>query len=105
MKNSRRALIFTETGSSLNHLDGPLKEARLTPLKPSELAGNTEKIPIIIVERPAANALAICSNLRKQEGFKDVVLLVLLESAEPDQIAGLSELGADLFFKPVNPRA
>ncbi len=105
MTNSRRALIFTETGSSLNHLDGPLKEAHLTPLKPSELAGNTEKISIIIVERPAANALAICSNLRKQEGFKDVVLLVLLESAEPDQIAKLSDLGADLFFKPVNPKA
>ena len=105
MTNSRRALIFTETGSSLNHLDDPLKEAHLKPLLPHELARNADRISIIIVERPAANALAICSNLRKQETFKNVVLLVLLDSAEPDHIAKLSELRADLFFKPVNARA
>jgi len=105
MTNSRRALIFAETGSSLSHLDGPLKEANLKLLFPHELAGNAERVSIIIIERPAANAIAISSNLRKQEGFKNVVLLVLLESAEPDEIAKLSEMGADLFFKPVNAKA
>ncbi len=105
MTNSRRALIFSETGSNLNHLEGPLKEARLKSLMPSELAGNTEAVSIVIVERPAANAVAICSNLRKQDGFKNIALLVLLDSAEQDQISKLTELDADLFFKPVNAKA
>ncbi len=105
MTETRRALIFASQGESLDNLATILKGANIAPLLPHELANTSGAVSIIIVERPAANVISICSNLRKQNDFKTVPLLVLLESADPDQIAQLTTLGADLFFKPVVPKA
>jgi molecular chaperone DnaK len=103
--DTRRALIFADQGESLNSLATILKEAGIVPLLPHELANSSGRVSIVIVERAAANVVSICTNLRRQDDFKDVPLLVLLESAAPDQIAQLTSLGADLFFKPVVPKA
>lgn len=105
MTKTRRALVFVNPGSGSDHLANIFKEVDLTPLSPNELAGNSDQVSIIVVERPAANSIAICSNLRRQDEFKDVPLVVLAESADPNQVAQLSSLGADLFFKPVAPKA
>src|SRR5213080_4153028 len=101
MTDARRALVFVDPGSNLDHFASALKEAELQPALPHELASSPGRVAIIIVERPALNAVAICGNLRRQDDFKDVPMLVLLESADPDQVAQLTTLGADLFFKPV----
>jgi molecular chaperone DnaK len=105
MTDARRALVFIDAGSNLDHLASALKEADLQPALPYELATNPGEVSIVIVERPALNAVAICANLRRQGDFKDVPMLVLVESADPDQVAQLTTLGADLFFKPVVPKA
>ncbi|MGA9994553.1 MAG: Hsp70 family protein [Pyrinomonadaceae bacterium] len=72
---------------------------------PQELAGNAVDVSIIILDRQAQNAVAICANLRKQSEFKSVPVLVLLEGADQSQIAQLGGMGADLFFKPVVSKA
>jgi len=105
MTDARRALVFVDPGSDLDSFVSALKEAGLQPALPQDLANNPGSVSIIIIERPAVNALAICANLRRQDDFKDVPVLVLLESADSDQIAQLTNLGADLFFKPVVPKA
>lgn len=105
MTDTRRALIFANPGAALDHLTSILKEVDLVPLLPHELASNSGVASIIIVERPASNAIAICTNLRKQDEFKNVPLLVLLEAADAEQLAQLTALGTDLFFKPVVPKA
>lgn len=105
MTKTRRALVFVNSGSGSDHLTNIFKEVDLAPLSPTELAGTSDPVSIIIIDRPAINAIAICSNLRRQDEFKDVPFVVLAESADPGQVAQLSNLGADLFFKPVAPKA
>ena len=104
-QDSRRALIFADQGESLNTLTTILTAANIAPLLPHELANTSGQVSIVIVERAVTNVISICSNLRRQDDFKEVPLLVLLESAAPDQIAQLTSLGADLFFKPVVAKA
>jgi molecular chaperone DnaK len=105
MRDPRRALVFVDPGSNLDSFASALKESGFQTALPHELASNPGSVSIIIIERPALNALAICANLRRQDDFKDVPMLLLLESADSDQIAQLANLGADLFFKPVVPQA
>jgi len=103
--STRLALLFVDPGEGLNNLATILKEANIAPLLPHQLANTSGRVSIVIVERAAQNVISICSNLRRQDDFKDVPILVLLESAGPDQIAQLTSLGADLFFKPVVAKA
>jgi molecular chaperone DnaK len=103
--DTRRALIFADANVGVDHYVSLLNEVKLQVLLPHELANNSAPVSIIIIERPAQNAIAIASNLKRQVDFKDVALLVLVDSADPDQRAQLTNLGADLFFKPVAPKA
>jgi molecular chaperone DnaK len=103
--STRLALLFVDQGESLNNLAIILKDANIAPLLPHQLANTSGPVSIVIVERAAPNVISICSNLRRQDDFKDVPILVLLESAGPDQIAQLTSLDADLFFKPVVAKA
>lgn len=105
MTHTRRALIFADKDQGVDHLLSILREADLLPLMPHELASNAAVVSIIILDRPAENAVAICSNLRKQNDFKEIPVLVLLDAASQEQIARLTGLGADLFFKPVVSKA
>lgn len=105
MTKTRRALLFLNFGTGPDHLANVLEAVNLVPLSPTELAATAERPSIVIIDRPASNAIAICSNLRRQDEFMDLPFVVLVEMADPDQVAQLSNVGADLFFKPVAPKA
>src|SRR5712691_7468283 len=105
MTNSRRALVFVNPGSGLDEFASVLSDSGLQVVLPHDLANSPGKVSIVIVDRSALNAVAICSNLRRQDDFKDVPLLVLLEFADPEQVAQLTSIGADVFFKPVVTKA
>lgn len=103
--DTRRALIFADASLGLDHFVDLFEEVKLRVLLPHELENNSDPVSIIIIERPAQNAIAISANLKRQDVFRDVPLLVLVENADADQRAQLTNLGADLFFKPVASKA
>ncbi|HEV2706439.1 MAG TPA: Hsp70 family protein [Pyrinomonadaceae bacterium] len=102
MVKGRRALIFANdaTGgdpvlrSILQHLD-------IAPLLPHELSNQQDSVSVIIIERPAANALKILANLRKQPEFGQTPILVILDPLDSSFSSELIGLHADLLFKPV----
>jgi molecular chaperone DnaK len=102
MVKGRRALIFANdvTGgdpvlrSILQHLD-------IAPLLPHELSNQQDSVSVIIIERPAANALKILANLRKQPEFGQTPILVILDPVDSSHSSELINLQADLLFKPV----
>jgi molecular chaperone DnaK len=100
MNTELRALIFAD-GTVSPDLLNALQVVGLTPYSPHQLANNSGPVSVVILDRPAANALVICDNLRKQPNFLQVPVLVLLEAANESQVAGFSRLNADMFFKPV----
>jgi len=104
MNREQRALIFandTVGGDLLNVLG----EVGLSPLQPHDLASNSGEVAVIILDRAAQNAVAICTNLRKQENFAKTPILVLLDGAAQEEVKLLTGLNADLFFKPVGAMA
>lgn len=101
MKHERRALIFANGETLGNELSVSLREVGLQPLRPHELVSNSGRVAIVILDRPAPNTVAICTNLRKQSEFSSAPILALVEGADPGQLAQLNSLEVDLFFKPV----
>ena len=104
MSKERHALIFSDNASGGDPvLRSVLEDLDIRPLLPYQLAG--QEITVIIVERAAANALTVITNLRKQERFSRLPILVLLEPSERGQASGFTLHKADLLFKPVTDKA
>lgn len=101
MNSQRYALIFANEMPVRTDLLKILQEIGVAPLRPYELLNNASRVAIIILDRPAQNALPICINLRKQKEFEELPILVMLQGAEQEQVAQFSRHKADLFFKPV----
>lgn len=111
MKPERRALVFTSNtvtaGFSRSDpvLFSALQQCMLTPLWPWELADQPVEVAIIVIDRPAENAIKICANLRSQARFVDVPILTLLEGLNDDEKSRLSAFNADIMLRPVQPQA
>jgi len=111
MKPERRALVFSSNtvtaGFSRSDpaLFSALQQCVLIPLWPWELADQTIDVAIIIIDRPAQNAIKICANLRSQERFFDVPILTLLEDLNDIEKSQMSALNADIMMRPVQPQA
>jgi molecular chaperone DnaK len=109
MTESKRALIFSETtGPEVVVLD-VLKATGLTELWPWDLGDGSVEVSLIVIDRPFQNATKISANLRSQERFRSVPILVLVDPLEAralaqqgsDPIATFSALEADVITKPV----
>ncbi|HWP43230.1 MAG TPA: hypothetical protein VNO14_08360, partial [Blastocatellia bacterium] len=64
-----------------------------------------EDVSLIIIDRPSANAARICANLRGQDQFLAVPILVLLEPSDTGDLTIFSDFNADVLIKPVTDRA
>src|SRR5260370_7287261 len=101
--DTRRGLIFADTNVGVDHYVSLLNEVKLQVLFPPELANNSAPVSIIIIERPAQNAIAIASNLKRQVDFKDVPLLVLVHNPDPDHRPPLTPPVPHLISTPLPP--
>lgn len=103
MSRSLRALIFTSHTVAPSALIEVLRQFDISPVWPSEI--EEVEIALAIVDRPSENALKICANLRNQDRFRKVPLLVLLDPVEGTRGLGFATLGVDIMFKPAQPLA
>lgn len=101
MAQARRALVFTNATGTDPVLVDVLRQCALTPLWPWELEDQAIRVLLIIVERPAQNAIKICANLRNQGRFSAAPILVLLDATEQAYGNELAALDADIIFKPI----
>lgn len=97
-------LIFEATTGEHSPLKAPTQDLRMKPVSPGELSPGDE-VSVVVVDRPAAQAVKICTNLREQQQFAQIPILVLLDNAGPEEISVLSMLRADVLFKPVAAKA
>ncbi len=102
MSKRQHALIFSNDATGGDPvLNSVLQRLDISPLLPHELSNEQGAIPVVIIERPVANALKILANLRKQAKFAVVPILVILDPHESGYSSELTGLQADLLFKPV----
>src|SRR5687768_3144155 len=105
MSQARRALIFVgQTGADLALINA-LEELRIPTMWPWEQADHAAEVAIIIIDRPAMNALKICSNLRSQPQFASPPMLILLDPADSQSLAQFSIFNADVLTKPLRYQA
>ncbi len=105
MSQAQRALIFVgQTGADIALINA-LEELRISPMWPWEQADHASEVGVIIIDRPALNALKICSNLRTQPQFADPPMLVLLDVADTHSLAQFSVFNADVLTKPLRYQA
>ena len=105
MDRERRALIFASTAGENSVLNAALQETRIKAGSPRDFSNQSDEVSLVVVDRIPSQALLICANLRKEERFKKLPILVLLDGAERKELSGLSALGADVLFKPVIAKA
>jgi molecular chaperone DnaK len=86
-------------------LNTVLTETNISPLSPAEVANHSNDVSIIIIDRPAVNAARICSNLRNQDHFSRVPILILVDPPTTADLVQLSSFGADILPKPVTAQA
>lgn len=100
MTDVRHALIFTGdmTGGD-PVLKNILEHLKIKPVFPQDLAGHS--ISVVVIERPGQQAIKIIQNLRKQNGFARVPILVILEPSDRALASEFSVLQTDVLFKPV----
>ncbi|HJQ69045.1 MAG TPA: hypothetical protein VKA70_08735 [Blastocatellia bacterium] len=105
MNQARRALIFVGQAGADIALVNALEELRIAKMWPWEQADHAAEVAIIIIDRPAANALKICSNLRSQPQFKNPPVLIILDPADSGSLAQFSFFDADVLTKPLRYQA
>jgi molecular chaperone DnaK len=105
MNQGRRALVFASNTGADPVLMDALQRYALTPLWPWELADQSIDVALIIIDRPQQNAVKICANVRTQERFSGVQVLLLLDSLEDEYKSQLSAFDADIIFKPIKGQA
>jgi molecular chaperone DnaK len=105
MSQARRALIFVgQTGADIALINA-LEELRIPPMWPWEEADHASEVGLIIIDRPALNALKICSNLRSQAQFANPPMLILLDAADSPTLVQFSVFNADVLTKPLRYQA
>jgi hypothetical protein len=105
MSQARRALIFaSRTGADIALINA-LEELRILTMWPWQQIDPAPEVSIIIIDRPAPNALKICSNLRSQPQFATVPMLILLSEAESNAVGRFSGFDADVLTKPLRFQA
>lgn len=105
MSQARRALIFASQKGADIALINALEELRISTLWPWQQADPASEVVIIIIDRPALNALKICSNLRSQPQFATVPMLILLSEAESHAVGQFSGFNTDALTKPLRYQA
>ncbi len=80
-----------------------MQQFDIAPVWPSEI--EEVEAALAIIDRPAQSSLKICANLRKQDRFLKIPLLVLLEPSEGSARADFADFGADIMFKPAQALA
>ena len=101
MTQARRALIFVGQSGADIALINALEELRIPKMWPWEQADHAAEVAIIVIDRPAVNALKICSNLRSQAKFKTRPMLIILDPADSGSLAQFSFFDADVLTRPL----
>jgi molecular chaperone DnaK (HSP70) len=104
MAKQREVLIFAATEDENTTLRTALNDLQLKQVSPGDLTP-IEEVSVAIVDRAPAQAVKICTNLRRQQQFAQIPILVLLDGGAPEEISRLAPLGVDLLFKPVTTKA
>ncbi|HVG18664.1 MAG TPA: Hsp70 family protein [Blastocatellia bacterium] len=105
MDQERRALVFANNTGVDPVLVDVLRRSAVTPLWPWELADQSVDVALILIDRPVQNAVKICANVRGQERFSGVPILLLLDSLEDEYKPQVSAYVADIIFKPIRVQA
>ncbi|HEY7544403.1 MAG TPA: Hsp70 family protein, partial [Blastocatellia bacterium] len=103
MDRTLRALVFASNTGAPSALLVVMQQFSVSPVWPSEI--EDVEVALAVIDRPAQNALKICANLRKQERFLKVPILILLEPSEGSARDNFAALGADIMFKPAQALA
>jgi len=105
MTEAKRALIFSETTGTDPVIGDALTRSGLTALWPWELGDGSAEVSLVVIDKPSQNASRISANLRLQERFSSVPILVLLDPLDAqyssDLLTQFSTLRADVITKPV----
>jgi molecular chaperone DnaK (HSP70) len=113
MSQAKRALIFSEPARTDPVILDALKQAGLDPLRPQDLGDASIEVLLVVIDRLSQQAFRISANLRSQDRFCNVPILILLDPShalEPapystDLLTQFSTLRADVITKPVRPIA
>lgn len=113
MTEVKRALIFSETTGPDPVIVDALTRSGLTALWPWELGDGSVEVSLVVIDKPSQNASRISANLRSQERFSSVPILVLLDPSDAQELAKYSSdlltqfstQRADVITKPVKPIA
>jgi molecular chaperone DnaK (HSP70) len=113
MIEAKRALIFSETAGPDPVIADALTRSGLTALWPWELGDGSVEVSLVVIDKPSQNASRISANLRSQERFSSVPILVLLDPSDAkefvqyssDLLTQFSTLRVDVITKPVKPIA